>query len=75
METLMIIIALTFTPIPGQPGNVGISYEAKLGLTPTLENCRNIEQAFAADRGKNVIVICIESKEAPKKKPVRLQET
>ena len=37
MDALMIIILLTFTPIEGTK-NVGISYEAKLGLT-TMERC------------------------------------
>lgn len=60
METLMIIIALTFTPVPGQPGVVSIGYQAKIGVTPNLEACQKVEKAFAEERGSNVIVICKE---------------
>lgn len=63
MNTLMIIILLTFTPIEGTK-NVGISYEAKLGLT-TMERCKEVEKVLAESppEGKTAIVLCAPSKE------------
>jgi hypothetical protein len=66
----MIIILLTFAPIEGTK-NVGISYEAKLGLT-TMERCKQTEQVLAESppEGKTAIVLCAPSKDkAPANAP------
>lgn len=70
MDALMIIILLTFTPIKGTD-TVGISYEAKLGLT-TMERCKMTEKVLAESppEGKTAIVLCAPSKDkAPANAP------
>jgi len=69
METLMIVIVLTFTPLKG--GQVAIEYEAKLGVKPNLQACQAVAKAFdeSPTKGKKVIVLCAESK-AQKSKEV-----
>ena len=70
MDALMIIILLTFVPVKGTD-KVGISYEAKLGLT-TMERCKMAEQVLAESppEGKTAIVLCAPSKEkAPANAP------
>jgi hypothetical protein len=63
MDALMIITLLTFTTIK-DTNTVGISYEAKLGLT-TMERCKLTEKVLAESppEGKNVIVLCAPSKD------------
>lgn len=63
METLMIVILLTFTPVK-DTDKVAISYEAKLGIT-TMERCLIAEKVLAESppEGKTAIVLCAQSKE------------
>ncbi len=63
MDALMIIILLTFQPVPNTD-KVSISYEAKAGLT-TMDRCKKTEQVLAESppQGKSAIVICLPSKE------------
>lgn len=65
MDALMIIILLTFTPIPNT-NKVGVSYEAKLGLT-TMERCKKTDQVLTESPpdGKSAIVLCAPSNEKP----------
>lgn len=66
METLMIIILLAFQPMAGTD-KVGVSYEAKLGLT-TMDKCKQVEKVLTDEppKGKTAIVICVQSKESGK---------
>jgi len=63
MNTLMIIILLTMHPIPNS-NKVGVTYEAKLGMT-MMEHCKKVDQVLTEDppKGKSAIVICVPSKE------------
>lgn len=64
METLMIVIVLTFVPVPDTK-NVEIRYEAKFGVRRTLAECQAVQKAFEdrPDKNHSVIVLCAESKE------------
>ena len=70
METLIIVIALTFTQSPNKTKEVTVTYESTVGITPTAEHCQNIKRSFAEAR-KNAIVICIDTEANAKKKPRR----
>lgn len=64
METLMVIILLTFVPVK-DTDNVEIRYESKFEVT-TMEYCKKVEAAFAEPvKGKSAIVLCKQSVTKP----------
>ena len=69
MDALMIIILLTFVPIK-DTDKVGISYEAKSGLT-TMDRCKQVEKVLtdSPPEGKTAIVLCFKSN-SPTSSPV-----
>lgn len=59
MDTLMIILLLTFAPIKGTD-KVGVGYEVKPGVT-SMAHCEKVAAVLkeSPPKGKNVIVICL----------------
>lgn len=77
MDTLMIILLLTFTPIKGTD-KVGVGYEVKPGVT-SLAYCKKVEAVLkeSPPKGVNAIVLCMPLQEpasAPATPPAKGRE-